>query len=134
MSHVNIKNSPINKKSHGPYACNLYPSSFTGEDILHALEFIPYTAGGTFTADGLRVMREDVFNMNHGDRQDARNLVLMVTDGTSNILPQRTIPEARKVRDISLHIVIICHFVKVSKPLSHIANDLLPFFFLTRKC
>ena len=69
--------------------------------MLHALEFVPYRGGDTYTADGLRVTREDVFDVNHGDRTEARNLVLLVTDGTSNILPQRTLPEARKVRQRS---------------------------------
>ena len=78
-------------------------ASVSGEDILHALEWVPYHKGGTFTAEAIRIMREDVFDAGHGDRPDARNVALMITDGVSNILPQRTIPEARKVEPYVLN-------------------------------
>ena len=57
---------------------------------------MPFTKGGTFTADALRLLREDVFTEAQGDREGAANVAVFLLDGVSNILPQRTLAEAKR--------------------------------------
>ena len=40
----------------------------------------------------------------NGDRDDAANIAIVITDGVSNINARRTIPEAESARDIGIHI------------------------------
>jgi len=77
------------------------------QDILSALQNVPYTEGGTFTADALRLLREDVFTSSRGDRDDAPNSAIIVLDGVSNILPQETLEEARLVLQDNIQIYSI---------------------------
>ena len=43
-------------------------------------------------------MREEIFNPLRGDRPDAPNVAIILTDGVSNINSRRTIPEAETAR------------------------------------
>ena len=43
-------------------------------------------------------MRQDVFKASQGDRKGAANIGILITDGVSNVLPQETKQEAKKVR------------------------------------
>ena len=63
------------------------------------MDSIPYIYGSTNTADSLKTMREQIFNPARGDRPDAPNIAIILTDGVSNINPRRTIPEAETARD-----------------------------------
>ena len=73
-------------------------------DVIEVIDNMEYVGGGTFTADALRVLREDIFNSDNQDRPSAPNVAILVTDGVSNILPQRTIPEAQNAHAAGIHI------------------------------
>lgn len=63
-----------------------------------AIQEITYIYGSTNTADALQVMRENMFIPSRGDRRDAPNICVLLTDGVSNINSRRTIPEAEATR------------------------------------
>lgn len=71
----------------------------TKEYILNAIGDITFTPGSTNTADALRTMHYDMFTTENGDRPSVPNIVIIVTDGVSNINSRRTIPEAETARD-----------------------------------
>ncbi|ELT99358.1 hypothetical protein CAPTEDRAFT_47275, partial [Capitella teleta] len=52
-------------------------------DILEALS-IGAVGGRTNTQDALRLVDEQVFQSNRGDRSDVANIVILATDGESN--------------------------------------------------
>ena len=62
---------------------------------------MPFMKERTHTADALRVMREDIFNPRNGDREDARNVAIVFTDGNSNINEENTVPTAIQVKKTS---------------------------------
>ncbi|XP_041374199.1 uncharacterized protein LOC121387240 [Gigantopelta aegis] len=76
-------------------------------EILEAIDSIPYTYGSTNTADGLKVMRREVFSLQHGDRPDVDNMAIVVTDGVSNINSRQTLPQAQAARDEGITIYVI---------------------------
>ncbi|ESO10939.1 hypothetical protein HELRODRAFT_136819, partial [Helobdella robusta] len=53
---------------------------YTKADLQAAINSIPYTGGNTFTTGGIRLMRTQVFTQS-GDRPDASNLAIIITDG-----------------------------------------------------
>lgn len=56
----------------------------TRQEVLNALSF--QTSGGaTNTQDAIRMMYEEVFVNNRGDRNGVDNICIIVTDGKSNI-------------------------------------------------
>ena len=73
--------------------------------------------GPCYTADALRVMRQDVFKASQGDRKRATNIGILITDGVSNVLPQQTRPEAKKVRRERIQLYAIGVSVQNTKEL-----------------
>ena len=55
---------------------------------------LPYIEGFTNTSGGLRLMRTVQFTPGLGDRPDAPNVAVVITDATSNKDQNLTIPEA----------------------------------------
>ncbi|KAL3854733.1 hypothetical protein ACJMK2_013983 [Sinanodonta woodiana] len=92
-------------------------------DIFAAIDKIPYIYGSTNTADGLRTMRTEMFTAANGDRPDADNVAVIITDGISNINARRTIPEAVQARAMGIHIYAIGIGLSDSKELDAIASE-----------
>ena len=67
-------------------------------EIMSVIDSIHYTTGSTNTADGLRVMRTEMFTRQHGDRPGVQNMAIVVTDGVSNINSRQTLPQAQAAR------------------------------------
>ena len=61
-----------------------------------AIRSIPYVYGSTNTADGLRVLRSEVFNQANGDRPEVPNVAIIITDGISNLNSGQFIYKQRK--------------------------------------
>lgn len=76
----------------------------TKEEIFNAIDKVPYTYGSTNTAGGLEKLREEMFTHQHGDRPEARNIAIVVTDGVSNVNPFRTLDEAALLKAADVHI------------------------------
>ena len=87
-----------------------------------AIDNIPYIYGSTNTADALKTMRNRMFTLRNGDRPDVPNLVILITDGVSNINAQRTIPEAKRARDAEIHIYAIGIGLSDTRELDAIAS------------
>lgn len=65
---------------------------------------MPYLAGTTNTADGIRLMR-DVYNRKR--RPDVKSIAVVVTDGKSNILPETTALQAELAQQEMIDIFAI---------------------------
>lgn len=62
----------------------IHLNQFTNrKDLINSISFKEMT-GSTNTAVALRHLREVMFTEEHGDRPDARNIVILLTDGRSN--------------------------------------------------
>ena len=62
--------------------------------------------GTTNTADALRMARTSIFSQGVGDRPNAVNLAIVITDGSSN-QPEETVKEARLARGRGVHLISV---------------------------
>ena len=78
----------------------------------------------TRCAGGIRVTRQDIFNINNGDRPSAPNVAFVLTDGASTRDRELTIPEADKARaaGITIFAIGITNQINITE-LQGIAND-----------
>lgn len=79
----------------------------TKQDIFNALQRMPYVYGYTHTAEALRRIRTEMFVSRNGDRPDVPNLLVIVTDGHSNVNHEETIPEARLIKNMGTTIITV---------------------------
>lgn len=77
------------------------------QNLFTAIDDIPWRYGSTNTADALQTMHETMFSTLHGDRQDIRNIAIVITDGVSNINGRRTLTEAKNGKEKNIHIYAI---------------------------
>ncbi|CAD5114775.1 DgyrCDS3819 [Dimorphilus gyrociliatus] len=75
-------------------------------DIIHAIKRIPFLFGRTHTAAALKMVRDSVFNGRGGDRPNVVNHCIVITDGQSNVNPEKTVPEAITDRVSGIHITV----------------------------
>jgi collagen type VI alpha len=71
----------------------------TKQDIQLALRRIQFIGGRTNTASGIEYMKDQIFTAANGDRADAPNFAIVLSDGNSNINQQNTIPMAVQSRN-----------------------------------
>ena len=90
--------------------------------VYQAIDKIPYEYGSTNTYGGLNTMRTQMFLPETGDRPDVDNVVILITDGVSNINARRTIPEAEKARDQGIRIYVIGIGLTDTKEIDGIAS------------
>jgi collagen type VI alpha len=74
-------------------------------DVINAMSF-PYRRGTTNTAQALRVMRETLFSAARGNRPNARDVGIVITDGRSNDKEQ-TFKEAVKNREAGIQMLSV---------------------------
>ena len=74
--------------------------------MLARVDSIRYTGGSTNTADLLRTVSESMFRQAAGDRRNARNVLLLVTDGSSNDR-QATLRAARQAKAAGVHVLVV---------------------------
>lgn len=58
-----------------------------------------YIGSYTNTSGGLREMNYNQFVSSRGDRSNAQNVAIVITDGESNVDDQRTVPDAQEARN-----------------------------------
>ena len=73
--------------------------------MLQAISRVRYTGGTTNTASVLRFARETMFTARNGDRANAKNIIMHVTDGSSDN-GKETLKEARATRDAGIQILV----------------------------
>lgn len=59
----------------------------------------------------------------NGDRDDAPNVAIVITDGVSNINSRRTIPDAELARDFGIHIYAVGIGLSDTRELDAIASE-----------
>ena len=74
-------------------------------DLFSAIGMIKFKDQWTNTAAGLRVAREQVFGQS--PRDNARKVIILMTDGESNRDKLQTLPEAELTRDAGIEILVI---------------------------
>jgi len=100
------------------------------EPLLNAIESMDINGGETNIAGALRTAREDMFTPLNGSRPDVPKILILLTDGTANVEPSNTIPEATltKLRNIKIYTVGVTHEVDEDQ-LREIASTPEYFFF-----
>ena len=85
---------------------NFYLTNYTDVGSLQrAISIIRYLGGNTNTTGGLRLMRTACFNPAHGDRSDAPNVAILITDG----IPTREVDlldgEVNTIKNLDIRII-----------------------------
>lgn len=93
----------FNDDANVQFHLNTYQSR---EDVLHAIEMVPYERGRTNMADALQKAREEMLTSGNGARDDAPDMIIMITDGRATVNPDRTLPEAIETKLAGVHIVV----------------------------
>ena len=93
-------------------------------DVLRAIGSIRYKDQETNTSGALRTMYTNMFSNTNGDRPNAQNIGIVVTDGVSNRDEDLTIPEANSARSEGITLFAIGIGDEVDpKELRQIANN-----------
>ena len=79
----------------------------TKDQIKEAVRRIPYLNNWTNTADALTVARTECFRTPSGDRPQAKNVAIVITDGIPNIKPHLVGPEADALRRSSVTMLAV---------------------------
>ena len=74
-------------------------------DIIEHVQSIPYTRGGTNTAAALQYVTDNMFTQPNGDRNNARNIAFLITDGQSNNR-ENTMRHAKLLKDKGIHLFV----------------------------
>ena len=82
---------------------------YTQDQILRAIKTIPYKFGSTNTADAIRTARKVMFTQSRGARVDEKvpQILILITDGVSNMDANDTIPEAHTTHKAGIHVYSI---------------------------
>lgn len=78
----------------------------SNEAVRNALVF-RRSGGKTNTQEALRLAHRSVFSGSSGDRASVRNVMVLVTDGQSNVEPEKTIPEAGFSRQDGIEVYVV---------------------------
>ena len=68
------------------------------EDVFDAIDDLPYEDGKTNISGGLWLMSEVQFTTENGDRKDARNVAIVITDGNANEEAEHTVTRAKHAK------------------------------------
>ncbi|KAK3086045.1 hypothetical protein FSP39_012585 [Pinctada imbricata] len=94
----------------------------TKSDLFAAMDQLNCTSGLTNMADALSAIRTAMFIPENGDRPDASNIAVLITDGLSNVKDGRTILEADLTRKENIQIYTIGIGVPFLKEMRNIAS------------
>lgn len=101
------------------FSLGRYPDPGT---VSTAVATTRYTPGSTNTAGGLRTAME-IFTNNYGNRRDAEDVVILITDGESNVQAYNTIPTADELKRNSIKILSIGIGISNSDEITRIASS-----------
>lgn len=95
------------------------------DTVLSAMYFMNEPAiRGTDTATALRTAVDDVFTTGNGDRNDIPDVIIVISDGQSNINRQGTQVEAQRARDAGIRVISVAMGVDVEMgEMNGIATD-----------
>ena len=101
-------------------------------DLLSAIDEITYIPGNRNTADGIQIVRNNLFNKANGDRPKAANILIVITNGLSDMNVMEIIPEAELSRDVDIEIVAVGIGIKVTDEIYRIAGSSSNTFLIER--
>ncbi|CAH1773019.1 unnamed protein product, partial [Owenia fusiformis] len=90
--------------------------------ILNAVDSVNYMDGYTHTADGIAAAHKQMFLTRFGDRPDARNVAVLLTDGYHNINLAKTLPSAREAEQDGIYVVTIGVAIPNKREMTEIAS------------
>lgn len=94
----------------------------TSADLLRHIGNIPYSYGNTNPADAMKFARDSMYNTDSGDRPDATDIIILITDGLANVNPRRTVPEAELAREKGIRVLVMDIGVGTAAELAGMAN------------
>lgn len=77
------------------------------DDILKAIDKIPYVPGESHAADAFKTMTEKVFNPETGDRPSVPDVCVFLTSSMWNVKPQNTIKEVEKAKRVGAQFFVV---------------------------
>ena len=83
--------------------------------LKNAVLNIPFDGGLTGIAGAFRLALSE-FDEAYGDRPDAQNIAILITDGSSNIELQRTFPDAQSAKNNGIEVLCIGVTNNISLP------------------
>ena len=92
------------------------------DSLLNAIEAMPYSYGNTNPAAAIRLGRSQMFTEENGDRSDVSNIIILVTDGESNMNTRKTIPEAEEARNAGIRLLVVAIGVRNMREIDGMAN------------
>ncbi|XP_063411126.1 collagen alpha-4(VI) chain-like [Mytilus trossulus] len=95
--------------------------------VIDAIYSVEYSGGGSNTADALSAARSKVFST-RADRPDAQNVIILITDGYSDINADRTVREAEISRQNGIKIYAVGVGLQDTTELDQIASQPLDIF------
>ena len=101
-------------------------------DLLSAIDQITYVPGNRNTADGIQIVRNNLFNKANGDRPKAANILIVITNGLSDMNVMEIIPEAEMSRDVDIEIFAVGIGIKVTDEIYGIAGSTSNTFLIER--
>ncbi|CAC5417428.1 COL6A [Mytilus coruscus] len=99
----------------------------TKVSVIDAIYSVEYSGGGSNTADALSAARSKVFST-RSDRPDAQNVIILITDGYSDINADRTVREAELTRQNGIKIYAVGVGLQDTSELDLIASQPLDIF------
>ncbi|XP_052073225.1 collagen alpha-1(XX) chain-like, partial [Mytilus californianus] len=96
VSVVTFSNQPVSQFNLSEYQDR--------ESIVNETNSIAYQAGGTYTSSALAFTRDYSFTAASGDRPDAKNFLIVITDGKATD-PSQTLVEAAKLKQDQIVII-----------------------------
>ncbi|XP_063427268.1 collagen alpha-1(XIV) chain-like [Mytilus trossulus] len=98
--------------------------------LKYAITKIPYLAGNTHTAEAINFVNNNMFIPSSGDRPDAQNVLVVLTDGHSGD-PSKTLQEANRLKQRNTVIIAVGIGSGVSKSeLNGLVSDPSNVFFV----
>lgn len=77
------------------------------ENVIQATMRTPFLGEKTNSASALEMLYKTGFTVANGDRINANNMAIVITDGNSNINPHMTPKEAIEARTAGIHIMVV---------------------------
>lgn len=81
-------------------------SYFNRENTIQAILRTPFLGQRTHTASALEMLYKQGYTAANGDRIDATNIAIVITDGNSNINPENTPIQGIEARTAGIHIIV----------------------------
>ena len=94
----------------------------TKSEILNAIDRVEYKIGRRNTANAIKVARNRMFSRRYGARKDTKRVLIVITDGISDINNDNVLPESELARSEGIITLVIGVGVKETKELDIIAG------------